>query len=461
MGKVIAIISGKDGTGKTTTVAAISCCLAALGYRTLCVDLDAESSNLELSLGLTDNAITDFTEVLSGKCPVTEACREHYSIPNLFFISVPSTLDAEEQEKADLAPIIDDIRNRFDYCLIDGPAGIGLFDSVAHEVVDLAIIVESCDSPAVAGVLNAVDAIHSMGILEILLIVNRVRGNDIKRLRAIIDDEVNKAKIQLVGVIPEDKVVSRAIHESLPLVHYRKRFSVYEFLSVARRITGEDVPLRIRARWRTLSSRSLLYRKPRAVAGHDLPSDDQKMKPAEEAKRYCNDADSNFPEEDVLQAQHDSARIFQDFFGDPEQWARSTLSVSSNENLVKILTVKQHQYAARESVRNRMWLHEILDNNNIPYYIEIEGYWPSRRKFAEMQNIYIEEKHQKEARRLIITYNNPANFTYKDLGVEVSTTGNTIAGVPQRICQSCGKEIDFDYQKCPFCKEHSDKTAKL
>ena len=67
MGKVIVVASGKGGTGKTTTAAAVGSCLSTLGYRTLCVDCDTGLRNLDITLGMTECIVTDFMDVLDGR----------------------------------------------------------------------------------------------------------------------------------------------------------------------------------------------------------------------------------------------------------------------------------------------------------------------------------------------------------------------------------------------------------
>ena len=63
MGQVIAITSGKGGTGKTTVCAAVASCLAAEGKRVLCIDADMGLRNLDISLGMSELAPISFADV--------------------------------------------------------------------------------------------------------------------------------------------------------------------------------------------------------------------------------------------------------------------------------------------------------------------------------------------------------------------------------------------------------------
>ena len=140
---------------------------------------------------------------------------------------------------------------------------------------------------------------------------------------------------------------------------------------------------------------------------------------------------------------------------DHELTAYSTLPPSDGENLVKIYSLKEGLYANREEVRLRTWAHDILDDNNIPYRIEILGKWIARRKFRETQMIYVEEKNKKKARRLIRKFKNandilPEHIHENDVD-DVDDASEDAENLPQIKCPACNKEIDFDYHKCPEC----------
>ena len=64
MAQVLAVISGKGGTGKTSLCAGVASCLAMEGQRVLCVDLDVGLRNLDIALGMADMAVLPFTSVM-------------------------------------------------------------------------------------------------------------------------------------------------------------------------------------------------------------------------------------------------------------------------------------------------------------------------------------------------------------------------------------------------------------
>ena len=88
MGQVIAITSGKGGTGKTTVCAGLASCLAAEGNRVVCIDADVGLRNLDIALGMAELAPISFADVLTGRYRLSEAT-EHPEIPNLSLLTAP------------------------------------------------------------------------------------------------------------------------------------------------------------------------------------------------------------------------------------------------------------------------------------------------------------------------------------------------------------------------------------
>jgi len=243
MGKVIAIASGKGGTGKTTIAAAVSSCLAVVGHKTLCIDFDTELRNLDLALCMTDFTVMDFMDVVSGRLDLMTSCSESPKIPNLFFLSAPTMCMPENIDRSAVKKMITEIRSNFDFCILDTPAGIGAGFRLAHTDVDMSIIITTGDLASMRDSKRAADAAREMGVENVRLLVNRVKRRSLKRIKTNIDDVIDSVGVQLIGIVPEDKNIFHALHENIPLVLYKKRYAAYDILDIAYRITGDDVPL--------------------------------------------------------------------------------------------------------------------------------------------------------------------------------------------------------------------------
>lgn len=124
-GQCIAVVSGKGGTGKTSLTAGVGTALAQSGKRVLCMDCDIGLRNLDLALGLTDRALMDFSDVALDRCPLEAAVVAHPSIPNLYLLTAPVRMRGPAVTEEDFRRMLRKIRQQFDFCLLDAPAGLG------------------------------------------------------------------------------------------------------------------------------------------------------------------------------------------------------------------------------------------------------------------------------------------------------------------------------------------------
>jgi len=138
MGTVIAVTSGKGGTGKTSLTAGVSSCLAALGHRTLCVDLDIGLRNLDIALGMTDRAVMDFTDVMERRCSILTGAAEQPDIRGLFLLTAP--VRADGLDTARFRQVVREACDLFDFVFLDCPAGLGEGFQLATAAADRAVV---------------------------------------------------------------------------------------------------------------------------------------------------------------------------------------------------------------------------------------------------------------------------------------------------------------------------------
>ena len=148
MGKIIAVASGKGGTGKTTFTANTALALAAMGQRVLCLDCDITLRNLDLALGLSDRALMDFSDVMEGRCTLDEAAVPHKKYPSLFLLTAPMADRPLTLSVTGIQNLARAIREKFDWCLIDAPAGLGQGFQMAACMADQVIVITTTDVSA-------------------------------------------------------------------------------------------------------------------------------------------------------------------------------------------------------------------------------------------------------------------------------------------------------------------------
>ena len=247
MGKIIAVASGKGGTGKTTFTANTALALAAMGQRVLCLDCDITLRNLDLALGLSDRALMDFSDVMEGRCTLDEAAVPHEKYPSLFLLTAPMADRPLTLSVTGIQNLARAIREKFDWCLIDAPAGLGQGFQMAACMADQVIVITTTDVSAMRDAQRTAAELSAFPSGTVHLVVGRVSKKVLRQLHTTIDDAMDTAGLPLLGVIPEDGDIPLALNRGIPLgdtSYYAQR--AYE--NIAKRITGQRVPL-LRARW--------------------------------------------------------------------------------------------------------------------------------------------------------------------------------------------------------------------
>ncbi|MDA8345694.1 MAG: septum site-determining protein MinD [Thermaerobacter sp.] len=243
MGEVIVITSGKGGVGKTTTTANLGTALAQSGSRVCLVDADIGLRNLDVVLGLENRIVYDLVDVVDGFCRLRQALIRDKRIDTLSLLPAAQTKDKTAVTPEQMKALTDELRQEFDYIVIDSPAGIeqGFKNAIAG--ADRALIVAT---PEVASVR---DADRIIGLLEAAeipparLIVNRLRPQMVRRGDMMsVDDIVDILAIDLIGVVPEDEQIVVTTNRGEPAALIQGSRAGEAYRSIARRLKGEDVP---------------------------------------------------------------------------------------------------------------------------------------------------------------------------------------------------------------------------
>jgi septum site-determining protein MinD len=238
-GRAIVVTSGKGGVGKTTTTANIGTALAVLGNTVVMVDADVGLRNLDIVLGLEARVRHHVLDVLEGKATIEDALVSDKRVPKLRLLAAAQTREKDDVDTAAFRDLIGSLRDRFDFVLIDCPAGIekGFVNAIAG--ADEAIVVCTPEVSAVR------DADRVVGLLgddrTVQLIVNRLRPALVRKGKMLSVEDVNDIlHLPLLGVIAEapDVIVSTNRGQPVALDPASEVGEAYR--TIARRITGQD-----------------------------------------------------------------------------------------------------------------------------------------------------------------------------------------------------------------------------
>lgn len=242
-GTVIVITSGKGGVGKTTAAANIGAALAMSGPRVALVDADIGLRNLDLVLGLENRIIYDLVNVVEGRVELRKALIRHKHIENLSLLPAAQSRDKNAVNPDQMRTLTEELKEEFDFVILDCPAGIeqGFKNAVAG--AEKAIVVTTPEMSAVRDADRIIGMLDSEGIHNPWLVVNRIRPDMVKRQDMLsVDDLIEHLKIELLGVVPDDESIIVSTNRGMPAVMDDRSKAGKAFKQIAARIVGEDVP---------------------------------------------------------------------------------------------------------------------------------------------------------------------------------------------------------------------------
>lgn len=241
IGTAIVITSGKGGTGKTSMTAGIAVALSQMGRQVLCIDMDIGLRNLDLSLGLSDRALMDFSDVALGRCSLTRGAVAHPDLLGLSLLTAPLSIP-RELEDGHIKQLISDAKTLYDYVFIDCPAGLETGFRFATCAADRALVVATCDASSLRDAQRVVTAMAHLPTVH--LIMNRIQPKLLRKLRTTIDDAMDSAGLPLIGVVPEDPKVTLCANGGKPLTRVTGRQGAAAACrNMARRLEGYNVPI--------------------------------------------------------------------------------------------------------------------------------------------------------------------------------------------------------------------------
>lgn len=245
MGEVIAVLSGKGGTGKTSVCAGIATALAESEKRVLCIDCDIGLRNLDISLGISEQAALSFLDISEGSYTFDQAA-VHPAYPSLQFLTAPMTRSADQVDANAFASMLRSARKRYDYILLDAPAGVDAGFRLAAKSADRCVLVTGPDPAAIRDAERTADVLELMGKRHTRLVVNRVVPKMVSTMDLTIDDVMDRAGLPLLGLVPEDVDVTLAAGFGRPLLKQTRKGAAAACRRIARRIQGYPEPINIR-----------------------------------------------------------------------------------------------------------------------------------------------------------------------------------------------------------------------
>jgi septum site-determining protein MinD len=234
MTRVIAIISGKGGVGKTTLTSNLASALTLLGEDVVAVDANFTTPNLGLHVGMHFAPVT-LQDVLKGESKLKDAIYPH----PCGFKLIPSSLSVDDLTGTDptkLYEIVLNLMGKTNFILMDSAAGLGREAISALQATEEVLIITNPNLPSVADALRTVRLAESLDKKIIGIVVNRVRKKEYELTKAEIEEMLG---YPVIVQIPEDNNVVKSIFAKMPVVNYSPNSPAsIEFKRLAHLLTG-------------------------------------------------------------------------------------------------------------------------------------------------------------------------------------------------------------------------------
>ena len=242
MGEVIVITSGKGGVGKTTTTANIGTGLAKMGKSVVLIDTDIGLRNLDVVMGLENRIVYNLVDVIEGTCRINQALIKDKRNPNLYLLPSAQTKDKTAVTPEEMQKLANELKENFDYILMDCPAGIeqGFKNAIAG--ADRALVVTTPEVSAIRDADRIIGLLNAADIKQTDLIVNRLRPDMVLKDEMMSsEDVVEVLGISLIGVVPDDEQIVISTNKGEPLVG-SDALAGKAYMNICKRVLGEEVP---------------------------------------------------------------------------------------------------------------------------------------------------------------------------------------------------------------------------
>lgn len=215
----ILFASGKGGVGKSTISAALAMALARNGLRCLLIDGDIGLRSLDLMLGVQDKVMFEMADCLQRRCTLDDAILIHPEQPHLHLLVGGQEAKPKEFAEKDLRRMLRTLKQRYDYLLIDGPAGLGRGLKNFAKHADRLVLVATADEVCLRDTEKTARVLRQWTGLRPDLLLNRYDERLLRQgLVGIPQGIADALDLALLGVIPRSDAVYAAMLQGKTLL---------------------------------------------------------------------------------------------------------------------------------------------------------------------------------------------------------------------------------------------------
>ncbi len=240
MVRIISVVSGKGGVGKTTLVANLGAYLSSIGKDVLIVDGNLSGANLGLHLDLPDEYPFSLNRVIKGEIQPSQAIYKHFLGFDILPASITDMHINPRRFKSILKNLFKNLSKRRDFIIIDSAPGITHEALVSIESSDEVILVTSPEMPSIVDILRSKKLAEGKKKKIVGVVVNRTNREDFEVDSQHVEDILD---LPVIANIPEHKKVRESIAMKKPVVtHSPDSRASIEMKRLAHFLLEEEFP---------------------------------------------------------------------------------------------------------------------------------------------------------------------------------------------------------------------------
>lgn len=235
MARIIGIVSGKGGVGKTTFATNLGIALSGFGKRVVVVDCNITTPHLAYYLGAKNYSIT-LNDVLRKDVDVKFAPMDKDGV--MFIPGSENLNDIAKVEIDDLKKYVEKLsaNNVYDYIVLDSAPGLGREAIATLKACNEIIFVTTPTIPNIMDVTRCAEVANKLGHKRFSIVLNMVRG---KEFELRIEDAQKIFGTPVLGMIPFDENVMDSTAQGIPYLWYKTNSRTSEhFMSIAANLIG-------------------------------------------------------------------------------------------------------------------------------------------------------------------------------------------------------------------------------
>ena len=242
MPRIIGVISGKGGVGKTTTAINLGAAFSSkFNKKVTIVDCNITTPHVSLALGLAHDSFSTLNEVLLGKKEFEEVV--HYFSPGLSII--PASLSVHDLKGIDIGKLDETIKEKFevhDFVILDSAPGLGKEAMSTILASDELVFVTTPHLVSISDVIRTKQIARNLGKDILGVIVNMKHDKHSELTDRQIE---NFTQLPVLGVINYDKDILSSLTAKQPLVLMNEKSKTSkEFIKIASLIAGKEIKMR-------------------------------------------------------------------------------------------------------------------------------------------------------------------------------------------------------------------------